>query len=338
MAVDYFAGNDYDIGIALQSAQGVAADDSQFRTFVTAGGVMPVKDTAPIEETSDERLLTDDYVSGVRAEGGPQIVVRPKIIGLLLYGAMGTKAVSGSGDPYTHTITLAKRLPYFTVWTRLGDSVDGLFTKIVDCKIASLSLASSANGLLMATVNFLGTSPAHAAAAEATASIEAAGTAFLHADGSGALKIETVSVATIEQQELTIDNGAALQTGDSVEGYAVTEARQNITWATTMLVQDFDLWRRYLYGTDAPSDGDSPSRDVLELTGGLDFKWTRPGSPERSIHITAPRVLAVPATVEPNVNGDPLKYSVEHRVRRANSGSSLTAVVKNGLASYPAAS
>jgi hypothetical protein len=177
MAVDYFAGNDYDIGIALQSAQGVAADDSQFRTFVTAGGVMPVKDTSPIEETSDERLLTDDYVSGVRAEGGPQIVVRPNIIGLLLYGAMGAKAVAGVGDPYSHTITLAKRLPYFTVWTRLGDSVDGLFTKIVDCKIGSLSLASSANGLLMATVNFLGTSPAHAAAAEATATIEAAGTA-----------------------------------------------------------------------------------------------------------------------------------------------------------------
>lgn len=338
MAVDYFAGNDYDIGIALQSAQGVAADDSQFRTFITAGGFGPVKESTPIEETTDERILSDDYVSGVRSEGGPQIVVRPKIIGLLLYAAMGTKAVAGAGDPYTHTITIAKRLPYLTVWTRLGDDVDGLFTKHIDCKVASLNLESAANGLLMATVNLIGVSPRHADAAEATAAIEAAGTAFLHADGSGALQIESTPVATIENQSVLIDNGVALQVGDSVEAYAATEARQTITITTTQLVQNFDLWRRYVYGNASPTDGDAPSRDVLELTGGIDFKWTRPGSPERSIQIQAPRVLAAPATVDPNVNGDPLKYTVTHNVRRPASGSALTAIVKNGVASYPAAS
>src|SRR4051794_34183441 len=128
MAVDYFAGNEYDIGIALQSAQGVAASASQRRFYVTAGGVNVVKDTTPIEETTAQRLLNDDFVAGVRAEGGPQLVARPNIAALLLYGAMGAKAVAGSADPWTHTITLAARLPYFTLWTRLGDAVDGLFT------------------------------------------------------------------------------------------------------------------------------------------------------------------------------------------------------------------
>jgi hypothetical protein len=234
-------------------------------------------------------------------------------------------------------MTLAKRLPFFTLWTRLADSVDGMFTKHIDVKIASLVLESSANGLLMVTANFLGPSFRHAAAAEATATVETT-PSFLHADGSGALKIESAAVATIEQQTLTIDNGAALQSGDSVEGYLVTEARQTITWATTMLVQDFDLIRRYLYATDAPSNGASPSRDGPAPDRRPRLQVDDPGSPERSIRIQAPTVTAVPATIEPNVNGDPLKYSVEHRVRRPDSGSGLTATFKNGLASYPAAS
>jgi hypothetical protein len=248
MAVDYFAGNDYDIGIALQSAQGVAADASQFRTFVTAGGVMPVKDTSPIEETTDERLLTDDYVAGVRAEGGPAARRPPEhhpAAALRGHGREGGRGRRRSVHAHDHARQAAAVLHGLDPPRRLRRRPVHEDRRR---KIGSLSLASSANGLLMATPT--SSAPARPrGAAEATASIEAAGTAFLHADGSGALKIETVAVATIEQQELTIDNGAALQTGDSVEGYAVTEARQTITWATTMLVQDFDLWRRYLYGT-----------------------------------------------------------------------------------------
>lgn len=334
-AITGYAGNDYDIAIALQSAQGVAASASQYRFPVTGGGLPVIKDTNPIEETTAQRLLADDYVAGVRAEGGPQLVARPNIAALLLYGAMGAKAVAGAGDPYTHTMTLAARLPYFTVWTRMAD---GLFTKIIDAKIGSLTLASAANGLLTMTANFIGIDPRHAAAAEVTASYEAAGTAFVHADGQGALQVEGAAVATMESVELTIDNGVAAHTGDSVTPYAALEARQNIMINAQQLVTDFDLWKRYLYGSDSPSDGDAPSRTVLELTGGIDFKWTRPGSPERSIQVQAPRVIPVPASIEPNVNGDPLKYSVEYRVRKHASLSSLTAKVKNGVASYPAAS
>jgi hypothetical protein len=334
--VTSFAGNDYDIGLALQTAQGAAATVSQFRTHVTGGGVNPVKETNPIEETTSDRILADDYVAGIRAEGAPQIIARPKIAGLLLYGAMGAKAVTGVADPYSHTMTLAQNLPYFTLWTRLADAADGYFTKIVDAKVTQLVISSAANGLITLTPTFIGIDPRHLEVVEATASIEAAGTAFLHADGQGALEIEGAPVATIESSELTIDNGGTAHTGDSVSPYAVLEGRQTITWKVTQLVEDFDLWRRYLYGTDAPSDGDAPSRNVLELTGGLDFTWARPGAPARSIQIQAPRVVAVPETIAANVNGDPLKYSVEYRVRKHATLSSLTAIVKNGVATYAA--
>lgn len=338
MTIEYFPGNQYDIAIALQSAQGVAATDSQFRSFVAAGGLNPIKESTPIEETSDDRLLSDDYVSGVRGEGGPQLIARPNILGLLLYGALGAKDVAGVGDPYTHTFTEAERLPYFTCWSRLGDDVDGMFTKYIDCKIGQLVLESAANGLLMVTPTILGLSPRHADAAEATADIEAAGTAFLHADGSGALKVETVADVTVESQTLTINNTATNQTGDSVEGYAITEGRLDITHDITVLAQDFDLLRRYIYGSASPADGAAPDRNVLRLTGGIDFKWTIPGTPERSLRIQEPTVVAVPNAIDPNVNGDALKRTFQTRLRRPTSGAAITATLKNGHASYPAAS
>lgn len=338
--VTAIAGNQADIAIALQSAQGVAATASQHRLYLTGGGLAPQKETEDIAETTADRLRSSAFVTRVQAGGAPQFVVRPNAIGMFLYGAMGAKAVAGVADPRTHTFTLASVLPYFTMWRRLGPlAAGGLYEKFIDCKVAQLAFASQAGGLLQATATIMGLDAQSKDAAEVTVAVEDAGAgAFIHADGEGALQLEGVPVASIEAFGLTINNNSTIQQGDSVSGYAVTEALLGIEATTTLLVEDFALWNRFIYGAADPTDGDGPSRNILELggTNGLDFKFTRPGAPERSLQFQAPRVEAIPQTLEPNVNGDPLKHQITMRVKKPASGSGLTVKLLNALTGYAA--
>lgn len=333
------AGNQADIGVALQAAAGTPAAAPQHRFYLTGGGFGSVKDHAMVEETADKRLLSDSYVTTIKGEGSPQAVARPSFLGLLLYAAMGAKAVAGAGDPYTHTFTLAATLPYLTVWSRLGPTASGgRYERFTDCKVGSLVLSSAAAGLLQVTVGLVGVQPSFRSAAEVGVNPEI-GSLFLHADGSGALKVETVAVTTTEAWELSIDNGGGLLQGDDITGYAVSEGRQTIKATTTELIQDWALWNRMMYGSATPANNDEPVRTILELGGapaGLDFKFTQPGSPERSLAATATKVQVSIDGVEPNVNGDPLKRKVNYEILQPSSGSGLTVALQNAVASYPA--
>lgn len=336
------AGNQADLGLALQSAQGVVVTAAQHRVPLTAGGLVSRKDVNDVAETTAARLPSDSYVSQYRGDGGPAFWVRDNAIGLMLYAAMGAKAVSGAGDPWTHTFTLASVLPYLTCWQRVGPvAAGGRYEKFVDCKITQLVLSSSAGGMLVATATIVGLTPRFKAAAEVSAAMES-GAGFVHGHGAGGLKVEGAAVTTIEDITVTINNGGGLQQGDGFGGYAVAEGLLGITIATTELVENFALWNRFMYGNATPTDLDLPSTTILEGGGspaGIDFKWTRiaaaPG-PERSLEILAPRVQIVPTPTDANVDGSPLKRAMTYKaVQPAGGASGLTAKLINGLASYP---
>jgi hypothetical protein len=329
------AGNTADLAIALQAAKGTAASASQHRTYTTGGGVAPMRDVADIEETSGSRLRSASWVQNTRAEGSPQIVVRPKMVGLLLYGALGAKSVSGAADPWTHVFTPATTLPWLTVWRMLASA---LFEKFTDCKVVGLHFSSEAGGLLQVTADILGLTPSYLAAAEATAAVETTD-AMIHADGSGQLSIEGTPTASIETFQLDILNNGALQQGDSVTGYDVSDQMLDITWTSRQSLIDFQLWNRFHYGDATPTAGDTPTRDVLELGAGyLDYKFERPGTPERSLRFQSGNRVQVQsiAGVEPNTDGAPLKYDVTYKVYLPTSGAALTATLMNGQATYPA--
>lgn len=331
-----FPGNDADLAIAIQAAKGTPSLVSSQRLFLLGGGVTGAKDTADVEETSSGRLRGTSYVGQVRGQGSPSFAVRPASIGLLLYLAMGAKAVTGAADPWTHTITLASTLPWCTIWRRLAS---GLFERFSDAKVNSLTLRSEAGGILAAEVGFLALRPAHQTAAEATATPEAAEVVFVHHDGVGALLYEGVAAAEIRRTSVAINNNLALQQGDDVSGFDLVEQVQDITLETEHTINDFNLYRRWMYGASAPANNAGPTRSILELSGsGLDFKWTRPGGPpERSVRIQAPRVqVQSPSGHEPNASGAPIVETRTHKVYRPAAGSGLTAIVLNGVASYAA--
>lgn len=333
------AGNIADLSIGVQATQGAAAATPLTRAYLMGGGLAPMRDIADVEETGSGRLRSTAYVQNVRAEGSPQFAVRPNMIVPLLWAAMGAKAVTGAGDPYSHTLTLAATQPYCTFWRTLGT----LFERFVDVKIASLSFSSEAGGVLAVTSELLGLAPAFQTAANTTATPETTNT-FVHSDLAGQLLVETVAASRIRRVAITIGTGATIAYGDKVYGDAVEEGMHDITIETEQTISDFALWNRYHYGTTTPSNNAAPTQDPVELAGtGIDFKWTKRTSggtaatPERSLQFTATRLqIAAIEGQDPNVNGDPLTRTVRYKVYAPASGSGLTAVVKNSTASYTA--
>lgn len=330
-------GNIADMPFALQSAKGSAASASQWRLWL-AGGSAPhsVMTKEDFVETTGGRMLSDAYVSSAHVEGAPDLFLMPVSAVPLLYGVLGGKAVSGSGDPYTHTLTVASSVPYFTFWQMLGS---GKFEKFTDCVITGLKIHGESGKPLVITPRIMGLSPSYLAAAEATASVEKTNR-FLHYDGSAALKVEGTAVASMRSFDIDIDNGAAMIPGDSLTPNDVSVGRLSIVVTATMLISDFDLWERLMYASSSPSGGDAVTKTPLELAGspaGLSFTWTRVAT-TRILTCAIPRVQVDPFDDQPDVSGNPLVRTVTYRAYAPTDGSTpITATMKNATASYAAA-
>jgi hypothetical protein len=214
----------------------------------------------------------------------------------------------------------------------------GYYEKYRDCKVVSLTLASSAEGLLIITPTFMGLTVAADATPSTTPVIEAGSLVFAHHHGNGAMLVDTVNKSTISDFTLNIGGAATRIRGNSLYGTYVAEQMRDIVIDTTQLV-DFDLARLIMYGNASPADNAAPSGPVYELTTGIDFTYTMPGvTPARSLRFTASRCQVTMDPVDPNTDGSPIMASVHYSVYQPSDASSaLTAVLQNGIASYAAA-
>jgi len=334
----------FELAIAKQAAKGTPAAVAQYRTRVTGGDVAPVRNTPDLAETGTSRLPYTSFVASMGVDGSPAVAVRDEMALELLYGALGSKAVAGVADPYTHTLTPANALPYFTFWVMRGDLIWERFT---DCKISQAELVSEAEVALSLTATVVGSKSEALSAAvyatEATAApLSGAGEAgtgvYVHHHGSGLLLVEGVAISRMERVAVTINNNAGRQMGDSIFADDITEGAQEITIATRQRVaaEETALYNRLHYGTATPASGTDAVGTILELgAGGLDLMWRRQATPERSIRFQTGSRVQVSALggFAPGTGNDPLRAEPTYRVLQPDSGVAFTALLKNAIAS-----
>ncbi len=325
------ASNIGDVAFALQSAKGAAASVSQFRLY-PSGGEMPhaVAELSDLEEMTGQRMLSDAFIGEVAVTGSTEFHVRPITIAPLLFGVMGAQAVTGAGDPYTHTMTIAATLPYWTFWRMLGN---GLAEKFVDCIIHRVVIHGESHMPLTVTVDVIGLTPSYLTPAEATATVDTTNH-FMHSDAAAALKVEGTAISCIREFDITIDNGAQAIPGDSITSCDVSIGRLSIEAQTTQHLDSFALWNRVHYGSATPSTGAAHITTPLELAGspaGIDFKWTRIAG-TRTLEILLPRLLVPAFDLQGSVSGDPLTQQVNYRAIQPVSGSAATAIILNNKA------
>jgi hypothetical protein len=324
-----------ELAFAVQTAKGSPAAAATRRTALSGGSyIEPAKGVRLGDEVSTSRapIALSPYVGSVPTLGDPEILVRPNVIGLLLYAALGGKAVSGSADPWTHTFTLASTLPYLTVWRHLAGLVND---RHADVRITRLVLAGRAGGPLRCTVSLVGAASAHRTAQETSVALETADVLQFH-HGTGALLVEGAAVASLQEFTLSLDTGVALVEGLSGPR-AVLTGKTAISVETVSELVSASLWNRMVYGTASPANLAAPTLVPLELAGspaGLRFTFTAATSPERSLQVAVPRVVAEPSLPLPTAHLGTDRLRVRYTAIAPAAGSVISAVLRNGVSSY----
>lgn len=324
-----------EIALAIQSAKGSPAASSTQRSNVIA-----------LDRFPPYSLNSNPEVRSTRIEGAPwvpagaggtatnfAIVVRPKIIGAILYAALGAKSVSGASDPFTHTFTMGTTLPFLTAWRHFAGIVDG---RASDVRISRLVLSAKAGGVVTCVASIVGAPVAYRTAQETTAAIETADF-FLHRHGAGALLVEGSSFSTIDAWTLTIDTGVSLM--QSLAGpIPRLQGKLAISLQISHRVTDASLWKRMIYGSSSPANLAAPATGPLTLGGspvGVQFTLTAAASPERSLRIAIPQVALGPIDgLEPDDQWRPIEQETSLRAYAPAAGSPITATLKNSQSSY----
>lgn len=323
-----------ELALAVQSARGTPATASTQRTYVVSADVNPSFVLADNPEVRSGRAPGGPWQPVMALAADSILTVRPKVIGLLLYAALGAKSVAGASDPFTHTITLGSGVvPYLTAWRYFGEIENDRFS---DVRIGKLVLSSSSGGTVRAVATLLGGGIAYRTAQETTVAVETADT-FVHQHGSGALLVEGAAYSSIREWTLTIDTGVALE-----QSLAGAVARMNgltkISLDITHIVPDAALWRRAIYGSSSPTNLAAPATTPLVLAGspvGVQFMLTAATSPERSLKLAIPQVALGPVQgFAPEVRYGPVIARTHLLGYAPSAGAAITATLKNSQASY----
>ena len=330
------SGQIYSLAVGKQAAEGTPAAAAAYRFGVTGGSLAANRtvNTFPETSTSSQRLARTGFVAGVGVEGSPEIGVRADYIGLLLYAALGAKAVTGAG-PYEHVFTPAAALPFLTIWDNLGDLVRREFR---DCQIGQLVLTSEAQQPLKATMTIIGKDPRHDSSDSQSAVALSTLPLMMHFGDpavpgtGGTFEVDGTEVSCIERSVLTINNNVTAIFGDSVYACSLNPGVLDVTLELTHVISDAELYNQFHYNNAAPADAAQESTTLYEPAAGVHVLW---GDGTNTLDVAAPRVqLVTLGGYEPNTNGDPVRDTQTYRVFEPDSGAALEATLTNSVATY----
>lgn len=147
------AGNQASFALAKQTAgRGAGVTAYTDRMPFSGGSIAPSRNIDQLSETDSQRDQGVSFVSSYGVEGSPQVYVRDANIHHILEAALGAIADAGTG-PYTHTITPAATLPYYSMYREIGGV---LYEQFTDCKVSSLEISAEAGQPLQATLTVMG--------------------------------------------------------------------------------------------------------------------------------------------------------------------------------------
>lgn len=122
--------------------------------------------------------------------------------GRFLLMAMGSEAVVGT-DPYTHTLSVARPLPTFTLEFAAMHPTTNLVRRFIGCVVQKLTLSLDVNNVLFADVDII----AREVAKYTTKTTMTPVTTAPYNFDQGTLTLNAGTIATLRTFEWTLDNG-----------------------------------------------------------------------------------------------------------------------------------
>ncbi len=119
-------GHKFEIAVAKQTAEGTPATTADYSIPVFSGIMNPGEERAQHDATGPEAYRPGSFKKRADAGGSPVFGCFPNSLGRLAFGHLGSDTVTGSVDPWTHTMIRADNMPWETIWAK-RPKVDGTF-------------------------------------------------------------------------------------------------------------------------------------------------------------------------------------------------------------------
>ena len=318
------------VGFSKQTAKGAAAAQPTFWMGVTDGKPVNWDLTEDVVEVTSEKPVFGE-VDRTSVVGGADFtgLVHPKAIGLLLYGALGAIATTGSANPWQHIITPALDLPYLTFFGRAFGSD---YLSVADSKIDELELSWDNAGSLRVAVTMMGLTltwgttpftPTNDESVGGTPRFRAAGGTFKLDPASG-----TPIVRNIISGSLRVRNGLdAVPQAGSVQPGDVAPAVKELEATINLAPDDLLDIRKALTGA---AGGTTISN--VPIFGS--FEWFFTIDANTDLKIESSRFQPKPEMPDADPRGGYLEVGVEGALLQPTSGDAVKATLHNAVTSY----
>lgn len=313
-------GNDALLALALQSAKGTPNTTYTDALPFSGGSIAPSRTIDQLSETDSQRDQGVSFVQLTGVEGDPEVYVRDASIHRLLNGVLGSTASTGTTN-YTHTITPANTIPYFTFFREIGDT---LFEQFDDVKISELTVSADAGNPLTCAATIMGRQATRLAAEPASVTSLTLAGGEVYNFNEATVTLAGGATALVSSFECTISNNVTTQQTDDSIPYDVIEGLREVTLGFTLIFEDLDEYNRFHYG----STSGTAQSDTLGTTS-ADFLFSKGAN--NSIQFTLPSIAYQEFPVNPDPGGDPVTVDVTSVAQRGGSPV-VTAVVKNQIA------
>lgn len=241
------------LGVAKQAAAGTLETNPTYLFGVESGGINVAIDQAPDELTSGSRAAATVYRSGVTNTVDMTGRAHIASTGLMLYGALGSKSVTGSGT-YTHIFTLAESLPILSIFEEFGSG--GSVVGLRDAKVNELTFSWEANSPLKMTSKLTGTVVSFPSSITATTDETALTTYFTPVSGTFKLDLDgdTLAAASVKGGSISVKNNltADFYSG-SISAGSVSEGKHSVELSLTTVPADLTQWKTVVTGTTTGS-------------------------------------------------------------------------------------
>lgn len=317
------ASNQYQIGIALQSAKGQVVTSPQYWLDVTGGDIGPNPEVERRSETGLGVDVGEQYIRVLSGGGDANVILRPSTAPLLFYGLLGAKAVTGASAPYTHTITAASVKPFFTVFKSMGGT---LYEKYSDCHFTGGNVQWSPGGDVTMDLTILALAFNRSTVAYTGGTYSATEQPFRYP--SAVMTVNSVVQNNIGEGNINFEwASTAIQTNAITNSYLEPGSRE-ITGSWNEVWETVNRYAEMYYGS---SGGTTASPTQFEAPINFVFPHATAG---QSLTISAPRFKFGTGQPTPDPGGDPMRLPIAGSIERPASGSIATAAIANAVASY----
>lgn len=235
----------------------------------------------------------------------------------LMVASIGTDAITGSANPYTHTISQANTLPSLTIEKNLGNYQSIQFA---GCRLGKMTLNVPATNEA-ASVAYDATGQSAAILTSPTAVSVTNESPFVFAEG--ALSLFTHARAEVTSASITIDNGLK-----STYTFSGNHGPSFITPVTIHVSGSLTITWSSLNDS---TYGDFSSM-VNGTVGALSLSLTHPGGTGASLTLTCPQVVLTKMTEDIKMTDVIMSNLTFEATKSLSSGYSVQAVLLNQIA------